>query len=153
MRLTIILLLLSLYSCNNTKSNKQDHRNEAVVKTPIKEIDCNTDFDIFFKKFQTDSIFQRRHVKFPLKTTFLNLEGDLSIMREDITEDKYSFSEFKNDKEVGDTGNGLYKVNILKEKDSVYYQINGVDNGIGTKVTFAFIDGCWYMIAVEDTST
>jgi hypothetical protein len=150
------MLLIGFCSCNHNKKMKQGFNENVAnsVEKPIfKEQYCDADFDVFFKKFQADSVFQRKHIKFPLKTTFLNLEGDLSVMREDIPEDKYSFSIFKNDKEIGDTGNGLYEANILKEKDSAYYQINGIDNGIGTKVTFAFIDGCWYMIAVEDTST
>lgn len=155
MRLTIIILLLGFCSCHNSNSTKEAYRNEVVVKIHNKPVveDCDTDFDVFFKKFQADSIFQRKHVKFPLKTTFLALDGDVSIIRDDIPENKYSFSIFKNDKEIGDTGNGTYKVDILKEKSSAYYEINGIDNGIATKVTFAFIDDCWYMVSIEDTST
>jgi flagellar hook assembly protein FlgD len=82
------------------------------------------------------------------------MEGDLDVIRKDLKENEYRFSNFKKDNETGDTGgNGSYKVNIKKEKDSVYYNLTGIDNGIATVVKFSFMNGCWYMVAIEDSST
>ncbi|AWH84274.1 hypothetical protein HYN59_03710 [Flavobacterium album] len=148
MKYALLIFLMLLAGCGKEKQKLTMHMPASHMKE-----ECDTDFDVFFKKFQSDSIFQKRHVKFPLKSSHLDMDGDLSVIREDIPEEKYSFAKFINDKEIGDTGNGAYKIDITKKKDSVYYQMSGIDNGIGTTVKFAFINGCWYMVAVDDTST
>ncbi len=155
MRYVALLLTALLFSCNGKEAKPaeglEDRSAQATVLTDEK---CDTDFDVFFKKFGSDSIFQKQHVKFPLKNTFLDMEGDLDVIRKDIKENEYRFSNFKKDNETGDAGgNGSYKVNIKKEKDSVYYNLTGIDNGIATVVKFVFINGCWYMVAIEDSST
>ncbi len=81
------------------------------------------------------------------------MEGNLDIVRKDIPENNYKFISFKEDGEAGDTGNGSYEIQIEKQKDSVYYNVKGIDNGIATIIKFAFINGCWYMVAIEDSST
>lgn len=148
MRYILAISLMLLAGCAKEKQ-------KLTMRMPASHVEevCDTDFDLFFDKFSKDSLFQKRHIKFPLKSTYLDMDGDLSVKREDIPEEKYSFAKFINDKEIGDTGNGTYKIDITKEKDSVYYQMNGIDNGIGTTVKFAFINGCWYMVTIEDTST
>ena len=137
-------VLFLLFGCKDNESGSQGLQNELF---------CDADFDVFFEKFRSDSIFQKNHVRFPLQMTYPDPERDLHIVREDIPEAEYSFSEFKNDKEIGDTGNGTYQIDIIKKKDSVYYQMNGIDNGISTKATFILINGCWNMVEIADTST
>ncbi len=140
----LIILLMILACCNKARVG-----NNAIV---AKEI-CDTDFDTFFKKFQSDSIFQRSHVKFPLKNTYLNSNGDYEVVREDITILKYKFLDFTGDKEAAAMENGAFTIGIEKQKDSVFYQARGVDNGIHADIKFTLIDGCWYLVAIEDSST
>lgn len=154
MRYLAILLLGFLFSCNS----REDKPAVVPDNKPVKETahanePCDTDFDAFFKKFRSDSLFQRHHVKFPLKNTFLNSDGNYEVMRKDITILTYRFLDFTEDEEAATMENGGFTIDIEKHKDSVFYQARGIDNGIHEDIKFAFINGCWYLVAIEDAST
>ena len=152
--LILIYLGLLLFSCDK----REDKTTEVLApekhfKDAYNEGRCDTDFDIFFKKFQSDSIFQRQHVKFPLKNTYLNSDGDYEVLRKDITILNYRFLDFTKDEEAAKAENGAFTIHIEKQKDSVFYRTRGIDNGIHADIKFAFIDGCWHLVAIEDSST
>tara|TARA_B100001105_G_C22284724_1_gene396855 strand:- start:430 stop:897 length:468 start_codon:yes stop_codon:yes gene_type:complete len=153
-QLFLVCSLLLLFSCDKKQEKTIEMpAPEKHFKEAYKEDPCDTDFDVFFKKFQSDSIFQRQHVKFPLKNTYLNSDGDYEVLRKDITVLNYRFLDFTKDEEAAKAENGAFTINIEKEKDSVFYQARGIDNGIHEDIKFAFIDGCWYLVAIEDSST
>jgi hypothetical protein len=152
--LMILLTAILCFSCNQKEEKpvlppaEQPAKQAALNNKP-----CDADFDTFFKKFQTDSIFQREHIKFPLKNTYLNSGGDYEVVRKDITILTHKFLDFATDKEAAAMENGAFTIAIEKQKDSVFYQTRGIDNGIHADIKFAFKYGCWYLVAIEDSST
>lgn len=155
MKNSILSLSISilLISCVEPKEKPVIEAKSTIPVSKTSNEECDTDFDAFFKKFQSDSIFQRQHVKFPLKNTYLNSDGDYEVLRKDITILNYRFLDFTKDEEAAKAENGAFTINIEKEKDSVFYQARGIDNGIQEDIKFAFIEGCWYLVAIEDSST
>ena len=152
--LVILLAAILSVSCNQKEEKpvlppaEQPAKQAALTDKP-----CDADFDTFFKKFRSDSIFQREHIKFPLKNTYLNSDGNYEVVRKDITILTHKFLDFATDKEAAAMVNGAFTISIEKQKDSVFYQTRGKDNGIYADIKFAFIDGCWYLVAIEDSST
>ncbi|WP_417352390.1 DUF4348 domain-containing protein [Flavobacterium alkalisoli] len=151
MRFLLLIILVVAVGCNKeVKTVKEDSTNTIAVETlPSSKEDCDENFDAFFIRFQNDSVFQKNHVKFPLKNTFLDNDY-VNVIREDILRDKYRFNDFENDKTAED-----YTVNLKQEKnnDTVYYSYRGIDNGIFIDIKFLQINGCWYLVAIEDSST
>ena len=80
----MIFALAFLLSC---KKEKLDQEPVTVVKLDQENVAanevCDTDFNVFFKKFSKDSVFQKKHVKFPLKNSFLD-DNYQNMVREDI---------------------------------------------------------------------
>lgn len=148
-----ILLTTALFACNGKDEKPVAPAEKQVGQTTYNEVSCDTDFDVFFKKFRSDSVFQKKHVRFPLKNTFLDSEGMYEVIRQDVTPAKYKFLDFTGDEEAAHMENGAFTIKIEKQKDSVFYLARGIDNGIHTDIKFAFINGCWYLVAIEDAST
>jgi hypothetical protein len=146
MRYLLILVAMLIFSC---KEQQKKHMRMPVRHSQEK---CDADFDVFFEKFKRDSVFQKKHVKFPLKNTFLNSEGMYEVVREDITLEKYHFLDFTKDKE-SEREPGGFKVYLKSEKDTMFYSYRGVDNGINGDIKFVFINDCWCLVAIEDSST
>lgn len=151
--LKIIFFATLAMACNETKPEPaKDLQVNTVDKAPAKPGICDTDFDVFFKKFESDSVFQKEHIKFPLKNSYLD-DNYENFIREDITEAKYRFLDFASDKDAMKQEYDKYTVEVTKHEDTVDYLLRGYDNGIMINITFSFINGCWYLIEIEDAST
>lgn len=157
MRYTICLIAaVIIISCNkatNKPAVREKQLSSSVVSDTLLLSDCGETFDGFFRRFSKDSIYQKEDVKFPLLNTYLNSGGDYEEVSEYIQPEIYRFSPFHKNGEVVNLENGSFEVSVKNEKDSAFYQQKGIDNGIFTIAKFALINGCWYLVAVEDSST
>ena len=124
MRAALILLIIIVASC---KSNQQSKI-------------CEADFDMFFKKFANDSVFQKRHVNFPL-TSYYN-ESD-SLKHYEVSENNYTFTDFTNDKT-------LYDVSTDIKKDSVVYTRLWRESYGAMTFKFSRINNCWMLVEYRD---
>jgi hypothetical protein len=122
------------------------------VTAPHKVEGCDTDFDVFFEKFSLDSVFQKEHIKFPLKRSHLDNDYQ-DFVSEDVTESEYHFMDFASHKNGMKQEYDKYTVEITEGKDTVAYFMKGYDNSIMINITFSFFDGCWYLVEIEDAST
>lgn len=155
MRYLLLVAFLAVAGCKKEVEIKDDIVVEdgiVVMPTAISRQDCDKDFDVFFEKFSNDSVFQRKHVKFPLKSSHLDNDYH-DMIREDITFVKYRFMDFKGHKDAMKQEYDKFTVETIKKKDTINYLLKGDDNGIYIEVKFAFENDCWYLVAIEDSST
>lgn len=141
----VIIMMMLFVSCDD---------NKKTVKMPIsfKQENCDADFDIFFKKFASDSVFQKLHVKFPLRNSHLNDDYN-DMIRKDIPLSKYTFIDFGRHKDAMKHEYDKFNVEVKKSKDSVFYFMKGYDNGIMTEMKFYYDGSCWKMVEIVDQST
>jgi len=141
LKITTVLIVTTILFFSCGKKEKIHMRMPASHRVEK----CDADFDVFFKKFASDSVFQKMHTKFPLKNSHLD-DDYHNMVREDIPLSKYTFADFSNNSE-------LYDIDFMKKSDSLFYRYRGRDNGIYGTIKFAFENGCWKMVEIIDEST
>ena len=146
---SLLLLFYALLSCNN--KNEKVHVNAPLSKTQEK---CDTEFEVFFEKFASNSAYQAEHIKFPLKESYSDPDtGYETTTTEYINSKDYHYRKFPKKNEASKFENGAFTVTVDKQKDTVFNKWRGIDNGIYVDFKFVFTDGCWYMVEVDDQST
>lgn len=114
---------------------------------------CDADFDAFFKKFTTDSLYQANHVQFPLQLhCFEGTYGD-SIYEVSEHVNKYNFSKMLR----------LPEPNSTIEKSKYYRHISTFTDTVNCEYTsetethnlyyqFVYKDNCWLLNGIYDDS-
>ncbi|MCQ6958508.1 DUF4348 domain-containing protein [Mucilaginibacter aquariorum] len=100
------------------------------------------DFDSFFKKFKSDSVYQVEHIKFPIKITVTEDDRDSVTY---IKKNKWHYVRLTNNKE------DIYK-KARSNKNSVTVQYTVEDTGILMSFDFAYRDGKWRLTSATDSS-
>ncbi|MBF4463665.1 DUF4348 domain-containing protein [Flavobacterium sp. LC2016-12] len=112
------------------------------------------DFNQFFEKFATDSIYQKEHIKFPLKCLFYDnanyekLETELIASKSD-----FRYIDFSKDSKAMNQETDKFTIEKEKIKQGLIYKRVGYDNGIYQLYEFKVIENCWYLIKITDEST
>jgi len=107
-------------------------------------------FDDFLEKFATDSLFQTERIKFPVEV--VTLDDDFNEITKKVSKSnwKMDYIFYGGEKVVQIYDN--FKSEI-KDTDERLLHWHGIDNGISILYYFKRIDGLWYLIKFEDTST
>ncbi|WP_165769895.1 DUF4348 domain-containing protein [Flagellimonas pacifica] len=167
-----VLIILGVFSCKREPRNKEAYSNtiespvlsekvdnhkeekEKIIKPIEMAKDCNQTFDAFFKRFATDSVFQKNRVKYPMEWYFYGNANYASLDKEIInSKDKFRYFDFTQDKKAIEREYGAFKIEKAKHKDSVIYKRIGLDSGLLMNFKFHLVDGCWYMVEILDEST
>ncbi|XLS30474.1 DUF4348 domain-containing protein [Flavobacteriaceae bacterium M23B6Z8] len=136
------------------ENGKQTGQTNDYQQRGTKTQNCDEDFEIFFKKFKNDSVFQRSHVRFPLKTSYPSSDPQSDeLVSELVKENQYQIIELSQDEEAWKKEFNAYKIEWEQQDHRVLYQRTGIDNGIYEAYEFHCIDGDWYLISIEDAST
>ncbi|WP_375561525.1 hypothetical protein ACE193_02920 [Bernardetia sp. OM2101] len=94
--ISISLIFLALFSCqkNDSKNNEitDSTQENSIQKEEIEKVE-EIDFDKFFEKYRSDSVFQVNHTKFPLKCITMELEEDEITF---IQKNDWEFNNFEN---------------------------------------------------------
>jgi hypothetical protein len=106
-------------------------------------ITCRENFDDFFGKFKTDSVFQKERVNFPLEVMVFDTEN-LETERKTLLKDEFQFLNINEN-----------EVNILKEisRDSGNVILQGKDTGIWIELKFLKKNGIWKLEFLDDQTT
>lgn len=148
----VLTLLLSCKKSEETVASQVKKPTHTIAKTHVSQEECDADFDVFFRKFARDSIFQMKHIKFPLKDSYPS--DDYSKTNTDYVALKdCEYFDFTKDKEAYKKETDAYSVKDIKNQDTVFYNWRGVDNGIYIDFKFVFTNGCWQMVEISDHST
>lgn len=116
-------------------------RNESL------ELHSDYGFIDFLIEFSNDSIFQTKHIGFPLPNYYLDSSRDYEYAYDSLTSNDWIHLN------IIDSMDGLMSLSIngIENLRNVYFR--GVENGIQVHYLFKKVDEEWKLIKVEDYST
>lgn len=143
-----ILIILFLISCGTKPTNSTITDRGADSLTISKNID-QEDFNEFFKKFTTDSVFQVERTKFPFRVIWMTEDGETTHETE---KDNWTHSTFYYDDSYASRQVDAYTQKIKQYSDSVVLEQRGVGNGIYVDYKFIRDNGKWFLFTGKDYS-
>ncbi|WP_264551030.1 DUF4348 domain-containing protein [Flavobacterium sp. N2038] len=109
-------------------------------------ITSKEDFNVFFKKFNSDPKFQLSRVIFPLNVKQNNDDYELETFT--VSKEKYSVLNLnKKAKEID------YTQKLVLHKNKAVIQLRGIDNGIYIDYIFELKNNIWQLKTWSDMST
>lgn len=139
MRLLFILLTISLVGCDTKTTELTTDKNVQ-----------SENFDDFFNKFKSDSLFQMERVKFPLTLVTWDLDDNLAT--EEISRENWRYLRLEYKNEFGTREIDAYTQEIKIYADSAKLELRGVDNGIHVDYVFNKVNGQWTLTTERDYS-
>lgn len=127
---------------NRDKKDTQTKSKAIVEKKNILRSDekKNEDFDLFFKKFESERSFQLSRIKFPLRMESYNEEGMTTRL-----EKQYEFSDLTKIK-------NLEVKKIKKSRSEIDLTLAITDTGTQVVYHFAVKNGKWWLFGTTDQS-
>lgn len=150
--LLILFIFTGLFSCKNqTDTSKKEEitdstQTNSTTKEETEKVE-ETDFDTFFEKYPSDSVFQINHTKFPLKCITMELEEDEITF---IQKNKWQFNDFEDNK-TSEYDQYEYQKKVINS-NLVLYKMQGIDNGISVVYKFIFDNQEWNLEEIENAS-
>jgi hypothetical protein len=144
-----ILIILFLTSCGTKSTDSVTTDKGADSLTTSVNDNDQEDFNEFFKKFTTDSVFQVERTKFPFRVIWSTEDGETTheTAKEDWTHSTFHYENgFATRQEDG------YTQEIKLFGDSVRLEQRGVDNGIYVDYLFIRDKGKWILFTGRDYS-
>lgn len=143
--LSLFAVLLFMIAC------KKDKRENM---RPQNEIFCDTDFDVFYKKFRSDSLYQKEHIKFPLTAGYYEETKDQEVYKveEYISEANMDRMLTLPSKEISMTDKLEFGESISHVKDTINYSFTR--KGTSRIVSYSFVleNDCWFLLKIFDDS-
>jgi hypothetical protein len=113
----------------------------------IFKTDSVVDFETFLYRFSTDTIFTKKHIKFPLKYVFSDPDNDGADTTMFLNENNMHYYNFF------DKGKLIfYHENKSIDSKKIMINLRGIDNGLLSFYYFEIIDGRWKLIEENDYS-
>ncbi|AXG73996.1 hypothetical protein DVK85_06960 [Flavobacterium arcticum] len=109
-------------------------------------------FKTFFEKYAQDSIFQKKHTRFPLKYSFMDFNGFGNRFMREENFTSINYKDYKSEAKKIDSLSPKCKIVIKKKKDTIFYKYIGIENGINVNHTFVSDTSSWYLIEIKDLS-
>jgi len=134
---TIIALLLIFASCSDRNINPEKVRSQ-------KSNNNVENFEVFFEKFSTDSVFQQSRIGFPLPVDTYDTDTE-NFKRSTVSATEWSFFDIKN------LGKKILKTS--KEKDRITVNIQIEETGVSVNYIFRQQKNDWLLIKIIDEST
>jgi ssDNA-binding Zn-finger/Zn-ribbon topoisomerase 1 len=138
--LLAILIIGTFMGCSDNPSKTVVEKKAGTLKKAA--VIEPADFDVFFKKFKGDSVYQKEHINFPIKITVTEDERDSVTY---IKKDKWQYVRLTNNKK------DIYK-KAQSNKNSVTIQYTVEDTGILMSFDFTYIEGKWRLTSATDSS-
>lgn len=145
-----IFILASLFfvSCG-TKSTDSPTTGQVVDSLATSKTIDQEDFNEFFKKFTTDSLFQIERTKFPFRVIWLTDDGETTHETE---KESWTHSTFYYDDSYATRQVDAYTQEMKIYADSAKLEQRGVDNGIYVDYLFMKDKGKWILFTGRDYS-
>ncbi|MDB4920832.1 hypothetical protein [Mucilaginibacter sp.] len=142
----LLLICLFLSNCNsNKKASETAGKSTLVSKKKVNYYDSLTEnFDSFFKKFQSDSVFQLTRVKFPFKITNESEEGDSTWF---VRKSNWKYTSYG----IGKAADEIIKKKKIKE-GLINIELTIEDTGVLVNHYFINKDGKWWLAYMVDDS-
>lgn len=150
MKLTVSYILASTLFCFACGTSVSDIQAEKVAEptSTAKQPEIE-DFEAFFRRFTTDSVFQIERVDFPFYIQTSSEEGESKTVMEKTA---WRFSTFHHDSSFATRQIDAYTQQLKSYNDSMRLELRGVDNGIYIDYDFVSRNGKWFMVSGRDYS-
>lgn len=141
-----LLMVLLIFTQCNRKSNPVKGKPSSQNKITKKEVTTpaakkTENFDVFYKKFHTDSLFQLSRVQFPLKGQQIHLKGTNSWKKDNWMMIKATAAEIDR---------AEYNVKTVRKVDSYFEGIYCKNCGFSFEMEYRLINGKWYLIYLQE---
>jgi hypothetical protein len=141
MKTVYLFLFIVLIACNS-QSNSNKRFNKEIKNVAKNNTLCNTyneknDFELFYSKFISDSIFQKSHIKFPLKNAISECDTTITL-----TEKNWHFD--SND--IRKYDKTIDRLIVKEGRNEFHFIIERIDVGILYKERFMKINNIWYLV-------
>lgn len=143
-----ILTFLLLFSCG-TKSTDSTSSDKSTDSLTISKTTNGEDFNEFFARFTTDSVFQIERTKFPFRVIWTTEDGETTHETE---KENWTHSTFYYEDSYATRQVDAYTQKIRQYSDSVVLEQRGVDNGIYVDYKFIKDNGKWILFTGKDYS-
>lgn len=149
------MFLLTLFSCTSSTTTLPDLKSHDTQTTVIQNQQATQpteNFDDFFRKFNTDALFQKSRTQFPLKGTFQpdpvddDSDSTFYINRKD-------FFFIKLTEPNNNIVDGITSVPITGRDNKRTVVLRMEDSGVHIEYTFLLKNGEWWFVGFYDTST
>ena len=135
----VAIFLLFMIGCNTSADKSISYRAK-------KGLTRTEDFDLFFKKFNADSVFQYSRVVYPLKIKTA-IENSDNWTTKFLLQKEYKYfdlTKYDGQKSI------INKTRVSSKKMTIHYAVE--DTGIGLDYYFITKNGRWWLSYVEDYS-
>lgn len=141
----ILFVFLCLISCAQPYNKKQVLKDRGCDITK-KNVTEKTTFYDFFKKFASDSCFQRNHILFPLKITYEGYDYEETDSILHISKSDWIYTNFNDSIIEGQK--------IMLKVDTMTHAVilKGYDSGIYMKYLFKKDKSSWILFQIDDYS-
>ena len=143
-----ILTCLLLFSCG-TKSTETTSSGKKTDSLTISRTMEGEDFNEFFQRFTTDSVFQMERTKFPFRVIWTTEDGETTHETE---KENWTHSTFYYEDSYATRQVDAYTQKIKQYPDSFVLEQRGVDNGIYLDFKFIRDNGKWILFTGKDYS-
>lgn len=154
-RIAIGLTLFMVVSCSSDTNKIPDSKtpeNSISVGQNQQTAQLKENFEDFFRKFNTDSLFQKNRTQFPLKGTFqldpINDNNDSTFY---VNRKDYFF--IKLTEPNNNIVDGITYVQITGRDNKRTVVLRMEDSGVHIEYTFLLKNGEWWFVGFYDTST
>lgn len=129
MKLIYLILILSAYACTNVVKRE----NNNALQEPSSE------FDIFYSKFITDSVFQIKHIKFPLGGMIAKCDTSIRFL-------EHSNWIFFSDDIRKEESDELNKIKKIQTPNSYHFSCIREEVGLITEIRFEKKGEDWFLV-------
>jgi hypothetical protein len=144
----LILTFLLHFSCGTKPADSTSSDKKTDPLTISKTAD-GEDFNEFFERFTTDSVFQMERTKFPFRVIWMTEDGETTHETE---KENWTHSTFYYEDSYASRQVDAYTQEIKHYSDSVVLELRGVDNGIYVDYKFIRDSGKWILFTGKDYS-
>ena len=132
MGLITVAVVILMTSCKSSKSNStKDFVNKSSIEN----------FDEFYNRFHTDSLFQMSRIKFPLKGVKVDWEGEKKWSEENWITMKTK---------IYDVDTSQFKTEYKKTDESFTEKFGIEDSGYFSEYRFNLIHKKWYLVYANE---
>ena len=132
-----------IISCNNSEKKERIENNS--IEKPLTIRVPKEDFDEFFTKFRSDSLFKITRTKFPLKG-FNSDEKEIGSKQSSYLWDKENFIFYSDEDFKNQVTTDIIKEDITKSDSLVTYRRYKEDSGYDINYEFKNLNDKWYLI-------
>lgn len=137
-----LVLLCLVCGCSNDKKSACDGKQ---IQSSENRKNTKDGFVDFIEKFSSDSVFQKKHISYPLKVSNISVEDDETNVSY-INENEWLYNN------ICDTVIGSSEVTVKVNKKKYIVEVRGKECGIIIDFLFKKVDDTWFMYEAVDSS-